>query len=85
MCNDVIHLANRYACHDCMVIVHDTHDSSNLDRARHLGAKSLPALVVDGVYIPPHPEQGYTEAIFASAGMGEPKPKPAPVMPSLSI
>lgn len=81
MCTDVIHLANRFACYDCVITVHDTHDSSLLERAKHLGAKSLPALVVDGVYIPPHPTDGYTEAIFGSAGMAMPKPRP--VMPEL--
>lgn len=81
MCTPVIQLANRFACHDCMVIVHDTHDSNLLDRAMHLGARSLPALVVDGVYIPPDPKDGYTEAIFTAAGMHEPKPRP--IMPTI--
>jgi glutaredoxin 3 len=81
MCESIIHMANRFACHDCVVTVHDTHDSSLLDRVKHLGARSLPALVVDGVYIPPDPQEGYTEAIFESAGMALPKPKP--VMPTM--
>ena len=81
ICASVISMANRFACHDCVVTVHDIHDSSLLDRARHLGAKSLPALVVDGVYIPPDPVDGYTEAIFASAGMAAPRPRP--VMPTI--
>ena len=73
LCTDIIDKVKEFACYDCVVIVRDTHDSATIERTKHLGIKSLPALYVDGHYVPPHPEEGYTEDIFIAAGLKTPK------------
>ncbi|MGM0577372.1 MAG: glutaredoxin family protein [Myxococcota bacterium] len=47
-CDDVIELVNRIACSGCEVSVLDMHDPEVARRARGLGVRTVPAVVVDG-------------------------------------
>lgn len=48
VCDDTIKLVNSLACPSCDVAVLDMKDSETAKRARKLGIKSVPAVVVDG-------------------------------------
>ena len=47
-CDDVVVLVNSIACPSCEVIIRDMRDAEVAARARQLGIRSVPAVVVDG-------------------------------------
>jgi glutaredoxin 3 len=47
-CDETIALINRIACPSCEVTVLDMKDAAVADRAKSLGIRSVPAVVVDG-------------------------------------
>lgn len=48
VCSDAIDLINRLACPSCEISVLDTNDPAIAERAKSLGVRSVPAVVIDG-------------------------------------
>ena len=48
VCEEAIDQVKEIVCSSCEVIVHDMQDSGNSERARNLGIRSIPAVVIDG-------------------------------------
>ena len=48
VCEEAIDQVKEIVCSSCEVIVHDMQDSGNCERARNLGIRSIPAVVIDG-------------------------------------
>ena len=48
VCVETVSLVKNMACPDCDVIVLNTQDAATAKRAKSLGVRSLPAVVVDG-------------------------------------
>jgi glutaredoxin 3 len=47
-CTETVELVRQAACPSCEVIVRDMRDREVAERARHLGIRSVPAVVIDG-------------------------------------
>ena len=47
-CHEAIEAVKREACSSCEVIVHDMKDMQVVRRAKELGVRSVPAVVIDG-------------------------------------
>lgn len=71
-CQDTIDLVNRVACPSCEVSVHDMHDPSVASRAKGLGIRSVPAVVIDGVLADCCTGRGPDESTLRNAGLGQP-------------
>ena len=71
-CEETIDLVNRVACSSCEVSVLDMHDDAIATRAKQLGIRSVPAVVIDGKLADccagPCPD----EATLRAAGLGQP-------------
>jgi alkyl hydroperoxide reductase subunit AhpF len=61
-CDDVIDLVNRVATPGARVKVLDMHDAAVAARARSLGIKSVPSVVIDGKLAPCCASRGIDEA-----------------------
>ncbi len=48
LCRETVGMVNRLKCDSCEVIVLDMNEPSVADRARTLGIRSVPAVVIDG-------------------------------------
>ena len=72
VCEDAVSLVRRLACSSCDVQVLDMSDASIADRARELGIKTVPAIVVDGVLAGCCTGAGPTEEALRQAGIGQP-------------
>ncbi|HID05729.1 MAG TPA: hypothetical protein EYP10_01130, partial [Armatimonadetes bacterium] len=48
LCEEVVKLVNRIACPSCDVSVLSMHDVDVAERARSMGIRSVPAIVIDG-------------------------------------
>ena len=70
VCEDAVLLVQRLACSSCDVRVLDMNDASIANRARELGIKAVPAVVVDGVLASCCTGAGPTEAALRQAGIG---------------
>jgi glutaredoxin len=71
-CQEVIDLINQIACPSCEVTVHDMHDASVAKRAKALGIRSVPAVVIDGKLADCCAGRGPAEASLRQAGVGQP-------------
>jgi hypothetical protein len=69
---DTIRLVNGIACPSCEVTVLDMRDKKVADRARQLGIRSVPAVVVDGVLTDCCAGRGVDERSLRAAGVGSP-------------
>ncbi len=72
VCEDAVELVNRIACESCEVTVLDMRDRAVMNRARELGIRSLPAVVVDGELAPCCTGSGVDEGALRDAGIGTP-------------
>ncbi len=70
-CEGAIELVNRLACPSCEVSVLDMHDAAVAERARGLGIRSVPAVVVDGKLADCCAGRGPDEATLRAAGLGQ--------------
>ncbi len=70
-CNEVVELVNGIACPSCEVSVLDMNDSSVAGRARGLGIKAVPAVVVDGKLADCCAGRGPKEESLRKAGVGQ--------------
>ncbi len=70
-CEGAIELVNRLACPSCEVSVLDMNDAAVAERARGLGIRSVPAVVVDGKLADCCAGRGPDEATLRAAGLGQ--------------
>ena len=70
-CNDVIETVRRAACPSCEVIVHDMTDQKVAQRAKSLGIRSVPSVVIDGKLADCCAGRGVDEHILRAAGLGK--------------
>ena len=73
-CEDTIALVNRVACPSCEVTVLDMHNPDVASRAKHLGIRSVPAVVINGQLAECCAGQGPDEPTLRAAGLGQPLP-----------
>ena len=71
-CEETIELVNRVACPSCEVSVLDMHDTTVATRAKALGIRSVPAVVIDGKLADCCAGRGPDEARLRVAGLGQP-------------
>ena len=71
VCKGVIDMINEIACPSCSVSIHDMQDEAIAQKAKQLGVKSVPAVVIDGVLVE-HGGRGYSPANLREAGVGQP-------------
>lgn len=73
-CEETIELVNRLACVSCDVSVLDMHDTAVATRAKGLGIRSVPAVVIDGTLADCCAGRGPDPATLRAAGLGQPVP-----------
>jgi len=71
-CHGAIALIRRAACPSCEVIVHDMRDVEVAERAKGLGIRSVPAVVIEGKLAACCAGRGVDEATLRAAGLGRP-------------
>ncbi len=71
-CEETIELVNRVACSACEVSVLDMNDAPVANRAKELGIRSVPAVVIDGKLADCCAGRGPKEATLRAAGVGRP-------------
>jgi glutaredoxin 3 len=74
VCQEAINLANRIACPSCNVTVLDIKDTAVARRAKTLGIRSVPAVVIDGKLADCCTGRGISEAALRAEGIGQPIP-----------
>jgi glutaredoxin 3 len=70
-CEETIELVNRVACPSCEVSVLDMNDPRIASRAKDLGIRSVPAVVIDGKLADCCAGRGPEEATLRAAGLGQ--------------
>ncbi len=70
-CEETIELVNRAACPSCEVIVLDMKDPAVASRAKSLGIRSVPAVLIDGKLADCCAGRGPDEATLRAAGLGQ--------------
>ena len=71
-CEDTVALVKRIAYPSCRVSVLDMHDVEVARRAKDLGIRSVPAVVIDGKLADCCTGRGVDEATLRAAGVGQP-------------
>ena len=69
-CQDVVALVQQVACPSCEVSVLDMNDPQVAGRAKTLGVRSVPAVVIDGKLADCCTGRGPEEATLRAAGLG---------------
>ena len=70
-CEETIELVNRVACSSCEVSVLDMNQPEVAQRAKGLGVRSVPAVVIDGKLADCCSGRGPDEATLRAAGLGQ--------------
>ncbi|MFQ6097798.1 MAG: thioredoxin family protein [Armatimonadota bacterium] len=70
-CEETIELVNRVACPSCEVSVLDMNDAQVAQRAKGLGVRAVPAVVIDGRLAQCCAGRGPDEATLRAAGLGQ--------------
>lgn len=71
-CQETIDLVNQVACPSCEVSILDLNDAAVASRAKGLGIRSVPAIVIDGKLADCCMGRGPDEATLRAAGLGQP-------------
>lgn len=71
-CQETIDLVNQVACPSCEVSILDMNDAAVASRAKQLGIRSVPAVVIDGKLADCCTGRGPDEATLRAAGLGHP-------------
>lgn len=71
-CQDAITMVQDTACPSCEVAVLDMNNANVASRARSLGIRSVPAVVIDGKLSDCCTGRGPDEATLRAAGLGQP-------------
>ncbi len=74
VCAEGISLVRKIACASCTVTVLDMNDDGVAARAKELGIRSVPAVLIDGVLADCCTNGGLDEARLRAAGLGQPLP-----------
>ncbi len=72
VCDETVKLVNSVACPSCEVTVLDMKTSDVAERAKALGIRSVPAVVIDGRLADCCTGRGPDEAALRGAGLGKP-------------
>jgi glutaredoxin 3 len=72
VCTDTIEMVQRTACLSCEVRILDMRDPAVARRAKQLGIRSVPAVVIDGRLAECCTGRGVDEATLRAAGLGQP-------------
>ena len=72
VCKDAVEMVKRISCQDCEINVLDMKDHAVAERAKSLGIRSVPAVVIDGKLADCCAGSGHDEAILKAAGIGQP-------------
>lgn len=72
-CDEAVQLAQRLACPSCKVTIQDMHEPEAADRAKSLGIRSVPAVVIDGTLADCCTGRGVDEPTLRAAGLGQPR------------
>lgn len=78
VCAEAIDQIRATACPSCDIIVLDLKDYSIAERAKKIGIRSVPAIVIDGVLADCCAGRGPDEAVLRAAGLGQPLPQLRP-------
>src|SRR5262249_42207462 len=70
-CNEVIETVKRAACPSCEVTVHDMKDINVVKRAKFLGIRSVPSVVIDGKLADCGAGRGVEEQVLGAGGLGK--------------
>ena len=70
-CKDTIVLVQQIACPSCEVSVLDMNDAKVASKAKGLGVRSVPAVVIDGKLADCCTGRGPDEATLRTAGLGQ--------------
>jgi glutaredoxin 3 len=71
VCQETVELVNRMACLSCDVTVLDMHNPEVARRAKSLGIRSVPAVVINGTLADCCAGRGVDEASLRAAGIGQ--------------
>ncbi len=71
VCEETVSLVQRLACESCEVSVLDMKDDQVAARAKRLGIRAVPAVVVDGELAGCCEDAGPTESALRAAGIGQ--------------
>lgn len=74
VCNELVDRVTDLACPSCEVSVLDMSDARVAARAKSLGIRSVPAVVIDGKLADCCAGRGPDEAVLRAAGLGQPLP-----------
>lgn len=74
VCDETVALVNAIACPSCEITVLDMRDAKVASRAKQLGVRSVPAVVVDGRLADCCAGRGVDEASLRAAGIGSALP-----------
>ena len=69
-CQEAIEMVNKASCSSCEVIVHDMKNIQVVRRAKELGIRSVPAVVIDGKLADCCSSRGVDEQVLRAAGLG---------------
>jgi glutaredoxin 3 len=72
VCTEVIEMVQRAACPSCKITVHDMNDTNVARRAKSLGVRSVPSVVIDGKLADCCSGRGVDEQALRAAGLGRP-------------
>ena len=72
VCEETIQLVNRIVCSSCEVSVLDMRVAKVAARAKKLGIRSVPAVLIDGELADCCAGRGPDEATLRAAGLGQP-------------
>ena len=72
LCEDAVQVVRRLACESCDVTVLSMSEPEVAERAKSLGIRSVPAVVVDGKVASCCADRGIHESALRAAGIGEP-------------
>ena len=70
-CHEAIEAVKREACSSCEVIVHDMKDIQVVRRAKELGVRSVPAVVIDGKLASCCSGRGVDIQVLKNTGLGK--------------
>jgi len=71
-CDETVKMVEHIVCPSCNVTVLDMNDPNVASRAKSLGVRSVPAVVVDGKLADCCSGRGPDEATLKAAGIGQP-------------
>ena len=70
-CKEAIEVVKQNACSSCEIIVRDMKDIQVVKRAKELGVRSVPAVVIDGKLAACCSDRGVDLHVLQAAGLGK--------------